>query len=91
MTSEVFTVSDCPTCGSRRIERVRGTWSGRYKGKPYEVARLEYYSCPDCGEKVYPAQAMRRIQEASPGYSRRAARPQTRARLAPNTTAGAGG
>ena len=67
MSKETFTVSVCPTCGSCRIERVCGKWGGSYKGKLYEVAHLEYYSCPDCGEKVYPPEAMRRIQEATPG------------------------
>jgi len=89
MSREPFTVSVCPTCGSHRIKRVRGKWGGSYQGESYEVAHLEYYSCPDCGEKVYPPEAMRRIQQASPGYHRRAARPQRR--LAPNTTAGAAG
>ena len=89
MSKETFTVSVCPASGSRRIERLCGKWGCSYKGKPYEVAHLEYYSCPDCGEKVYPPEAMRRIQEASPGYSQRAAQPQRR--LAPNTTAGAVG
>ena len=88
MSKESLIVSVCPGCGSSRIERVCGKWAGSYKGKPYEVARLKYYSCPNCGEKVYPPHAMQRIQEASPGFSRRSARPP---RLAPNTAAGAVG
>lgn len=89
MSKEAFTVSVCPTCNSRRIKRIRGRWGGSYRGKSYEVAALEYYSCPNCGEKVYPPEAMRRIQDASPGYTRRAAKAQRR--LAPNTSAGAVG
>jgi predicted RNA-binding Zn-ribbon protein involved in translation (DUF1610 family) len=46
-------VTACPTCGSRAI-------------RTYTVKDLEYYSCPNCGEKVYPPEAMRRLQEASP-------------------------
>ncbi len=88
MSKEAFTVSVCPTCNSRRIKRIRGTWSGSYKGKPYGVSDLDYYSCPNCGEKVYPPEAMRRIQEASPGYTRRA---RGQRRSAPHTTAGAVG
>ena len=76
MSKEAFTVSVCPTCNSRRIKRIRGKWDGVYRGEPYEVGDLEYYSCPNCGEKVYSPEAMRRIQGASPAYSRRAASAQ---------------
>lgn len=82
MSKLAFTVSACPTCGSRRIERVCGKWKGSYKDESYEVPDLEYHSCPDCGEKVYPPEAMRRIQQASPAYSPQRTRPQ--ARLARN-------
>jgi len=34
----------------------------------YNVPRLEYHECPECGEKVYDRQAMQRIQEQSPAY-----------------------
>lgn len=71
MTEETFTITICPSCSSPRIEKICGRWSATYEGETYEVEDLEYYSCPDCGEKVYPPAAMRRIQERSPGYSRR--------------------
>ena len=74
MSEEGFSVNECPTCGSRRIKKVAGKWSGKYEGKPYQVSAVEYYACPDCGELVYPPEAMRRIQHASPAYSRRPAR-----------------
>lgn len=79
MTSESFSVSKCPTCGSPAIRKVSGSWTGAYRGETYTVKALEYYACPNCHEKVYPPEAMRRIQQASPAYrkpaSRRAARP----------------
>jgi YgiT-type zinc finger domain-containing protein len=68
---ERFFISACPSCGSPAIRKVKGEWTGSYKGMSYTVAALEYYTCPKCGEKVYPPEAMRRIQEASPAYSKR--------------------
>lgn len=70
MSEEDFVISACPTCGSRAIRELRGGWKGSYQGRPYAVEGLEYYSCPNCGEKVYLPEAMRRIQEASPAYAR---------------------
>lgn len=68
---ERFLISACPSCGSSAIRKVKGEWTGSYKGMSYTVDALEYYACPKCGEKVYPPEAMRRIQEASPAYSKR--------------------
>ena len=65
-----FVVSTCPTCGSAAIREVRGDWKGSYKGKPYTVKGLVYYTCPNCGERVYSPEAMRSIEEASPAYAR---------------------
>lgn len=71
MRKERFSVSTCPSCGSPAIRKMRKDWTGSYKGVSYTVGALEYYDCPTCGEKVYPPEAMRRIQEASPAYSKR--------------------
>lgn len=54
----------CPTCGSKRIRKVRRTW----KGKRYAVPDLEFYECPACGEKLYGPEAMRQIEAYSPAY-----------------------
>ena len=82
MSNEGFSVSVCPTCGSSAIRKVSGSWTGNYKGETYTVKALEYYACPNCNEKVYPPEAMRRIQHASPAYRKSAAR--RAARRAPN-------
>lgn len=81
MNKESFGVSHCPTCGSPAIRKVRGTWAGTYEGKAYSVKAVEYYSCPQCEEKVYPPEAMRRIQQASPAYSKSAGRRTQRVTL----------
>lgn len=74
MSNENFSVSMCPTCGSAAIQKVSGSWTGSYKGKTYTIESLEYYACPTCNEKVYPPEAMRRIQQASPAYRKSTAR-----------------
>ncbi|MGH7817130.1 MAG: YgiT-type zinc finger protein [Candidatus Binatia bacterium] len=63
-------VSACPSCGSSAIRRVKGNWTGSFRGKSYTVTALEYFACPKCHEKIYPPEAMRRIQERSPAYSK---------------------
>lgn len=83
-----LTITACPTCQSPNIEKIAGPWSGSYEGGSYEVKNLEYFACPDCGEKVYPPEAMRRIQACSPAYSRRSE--GTHARMAPSPAARAG-
>ena len=63
-------VTTCPSCNSNRIRKVRRNWLGQFKGKTYTVPNLEYYDCPDCGEKVYDREAMRRIEESSPAFEK---------------------
>ena len=71
MSEETFPITVCPNCGETEIARIRGKWTS---GKGYEISDLEYFACPDCGEKVYTPQAMRRIEQVSPAYSRRSTR-----------------
>jgi YgiT-type zinc finger domain-containing protein len=71
MNKGKLSIPNCPTCGSPAIRKVRGTWTGSFKGENYTVKGLEYYSCPNCKEKVYPPAAMQRIQRASPAYAKR--------------------
>ncbi len=66
--SEKLTIKICPTCGSCRIQRVRKDLSRKHLDQPYLVPEVEYFECPDCGEKVFDAAAMQKIQEKSPAY-----------------------
>jgi YgiT-type zinc finger domain-containing protein len=66
-------ITKCPSCGSVKINRVRRTWSGEYRGQSYTVANLEFYECPDCKEHVYDPAAMRAIAASSPAYAKSAA------------------
>jgi YgiT-type zinc finger domain-containing protein len=59
-------ISECPSCGSGKIRKVRKDWSREFRGLKYTVPSLEYYECPVCGEQIYDRQALRKIQEHSP-------------------------
>ena len=55
-------LTKCPTCGSRKIKRVRRNWNGVYKGQLYTVPRVSFDACPNCGEKVFNPRAVDRIE-----------------------------
>ncbi|MBI4540164.1 MAG: YgiT-type zinc finger protein [Gemmatimonadetes bacterium] len=71
MAAREFKIIVCPSCGSRAIKAVRGTWRGNYRGKPYVVSGLRYFACPSCGERVYDPTAMCRIEQRSPAFRAR--------------------
>lgn len=52
----------CPTCGSKRIHRVRRTVTRTSRGKNYTVPQLTFHECPNCGEQVYSPSAMEKIE-----------------------------
>ena len=58
----------CPTCGSDKIERVIRDVVRKHKGQTYTVPSVEFYDCPNCGEKVYDRDAMLKIEAYSPAY-----------------------
>ena len=70
----MLNITICPSCGSKKIKMVRRDWTGKFKGKEYTVPNLEYYECPDCGEKVYTREAMRQIEAYSPAFNRTVSR-----------------
>ena len=65
-------ITRCPSCGSPRIKRVRRNVTRQYRGKAYTVPGLSFEECPDCGEKLYSPEAMRKIEAVSPAYKSRA-------------------
>jgi YgiT-type zinc finger domain-containing protein len=64
----MLNITICPSCGSESIRKVRRTWRGEFQGQRYSIPHLEFYDCPDCGEKVYDRDAMRRIEAHSPAF-----------------------
>jgi YgiT-type zinc finger domain-containing protein len=57
-------LTTCPTCGSKKIRRVRRSVRGKTRGHPYCATAVAFYECPDCGEKVYDREAMEKIEVA---------------------------
>ncbi len=66
----MLNITICPSCGSGNIRKVRRTWRGEFQGQRYSVPSLEFYECPDCGEKVYDREAMRKIEAHSPAFQK---------------------
>jgi YgiT-type zinc finger domain-containing protein len=67
-------ITICPTCGSDKIKKVKRDHVGSFRGQEYVVPDLEFYECPNCGEKVYDAQAMRKIEAYSPAFAKKRAK-----------------
>jgi len=67
-------IKTCPSCGSDKIKKVRHDWTGEFQGQAYTVPKLEFYECPNCGERVYDREAMRKIEEYSPAFAKAHAR-----------------
>jgi len=60
----------CPSCSSGKIKKVKKNWKGAFQGQKYTVPGLEYHECPNCGEKVYDREAMRKIESHSPAFAK---------------------
>lgn len=61
-------ITICPTCGSRKIKRVRRDCTREAAGQRYTVPDLRFYECPNCGERLYDREAMRKIEAYSPAF-----------------------
>ena len=69
--SDKLQIKTCPTCGSNKIKRVVRDVTRKYKGQTYTVPKVEFYECPNCGEKVYDREAMLKIESYSPAYRKK--------------------
>ncbi len=63
-------ITICPSCGSNKIKKIRRNWVASLNDRKYTVPNLLYYECPECGEKVYDREAMRKIEQHSPAFER---------------------
>jgi YgiT-type zinc finger domain-containing protein len=68
--SDKLHIKICPTCGSDKIKRVVRDITRKYKDQTYTVPKVEFYDCPNCGEKVYDHDAMQKIRAYSPAYNK---------------------
>ena len=69
-------ISECPTCHGRSIKRIRKNLRRAFQGQSYIVPNLEFEECPDCGERLFDHDAMRKIEAHSPAYAKRSAAKQ---------------
>jgi YgiT-type zinc finger domain-containing protein len=56
--------------GSRKIKKVRRNLTETVRGQTYTVPGLEFHECPDCGEKIFDREAMRKIEACSPAFAK---------------------
>jgi YgiT-type zinc finger domain-containing protein len=66
--SEKLQIKTCPTCGSGKIKHVIRDITRKHKNHTYIVPKVEFYDCPNCGEKVFDHEAMLKIRNHSPAY-----------------------
>ena len=66
-----LTITFCPSCGSKKIKKQRKPWTGQFQEHSYKIPILEFYECPECGEKIYDSQAMQKVEEYSPAFNKR--------------------
>jgi YgiT-type zinc finger domain-containing protein len=59
-------LTECPTCGSRKIKKVPKNLRSEWKGTPYLVPRLAFWECPACGERLFGQAAMQKIEARRP-------------------------
>lgn len=60
----------CPTCGTKSIRKVKRTLNRTYRGEAYRVPNVEFYECPDCGERVFSPEAVDLIETRCPTRQR---------------------
>jgi len=60
-------ITVCPVCGGK-VRQVKEDWAGEFRGQEYRVPDLEYYICEDCSERIYPHEAIKKIEAYSPAF-----------------------
>ena len=58
-------LSVCPNCGNKNLKNVRKAVTGTRQGKRYSAPAVEFYECPDCGERIYDSAAIKQIEQHS--------------------------
>ncbi|MEK7793332.1 MAG: YgiT-type zinc finger protein [Candidatus Hydrogenedentota bacterium] len=59
MTSKI---TNCPSCGVGKLEKVRRTYKRDYEGKVYAVPNVSFLECSNCGEQLFDSAAIDKIQ-----------------------------
>lgn len=64
----------CPTCGTRRLRRVKRDIKSHRGGQPYVARGIEVEECANCGERLFSPEALEAIAEQQPQSKRARAR-----------------
>jgi YgiT-type zinc finger domain-containing protein len=56
----------CPTCGRRNLRLVTRDVECNFRGHEYTTPGVQFHECPDCGEKLYDREAMRKMEAHRP-------------------------
>ncbi|MGD1277314.1 MAG: YgiT-type zinc finger protein [Tepidisphaeraceae bacterium] len=54
-------IRTCPTCGSRRIRRVKRDIQSKRNGETFVAKGIEIEECPNCGERLFSPEALEAI------------------------------
>jgi YgiT-type zinc finger domain-containing protein len=65
-------VRTCPTCGVGKLRRVTRDVECNFRGHVYIAPDIEFSECPNCGEKLYDQQALRKMESFRPKGRRKA-------------------
>ena len=60
----------CPTCGQPHLRRVTRDVPCNFKGQPYTAPAITFHECPDCGERLYDRDAMRKMESFRPSATK---------------------
>ena len=64
-------IKTCPTCGSRRIRRVKRDIQSKRGGEKYVALGIEIEECPVCGERLFSPQSLEEIAAQRPPVQKR--------------------
>jgi YgiT-type zinc finger domain-containing protein len=59
-------IKTCPTCGSKRIRRVKRDIESRRGGRPFIARGIQVEECPVCGERLFGPEALEQIDALKP-------------------------
>jgi ribosomal protein L37AE/L43A len=61
----------CPTCARSHVRRVKRDVECNFRGLVFKARAIEFHECPDCGEKLYDREAMRKMESFRPKTRRK--------------------
>ncbi len=66
----MLAIRKCPSCGSGKIRLEKKNVSLVSRDERFTVPSLAFYECPNCREKIYDRDAMRKIERHLPAFAK---------------------